>query len=303
MTHSARINALADPGTRLQNTRFSLTNLSALIDYSTVGVCSSYRRRSPLLESGRHDVLMQGQRTYTDDTCARQNQTPSVARPEAQVPQNLSVNSQGSLNVHPVSTRSSEREMPAPRSSSRGERQVHGQGGKQQQLRGKRRTCHHDFAEYEQYSESLSEGISAYLSDPRPCLVPLSELPVLTRQGVSCSLRHYTDRIQQQSTEPYGGTSTSCSQSQGNGTDLPPPYVERIEDDSVAMKVSPVPSDTERATVKENQNGVYKVTGSRTIVTLTHSSHSSHEHRQEPAATCLDAALDNGKISIWGLDP
>lgn len=86
--------------------------------------------------------------------------------------------------------------------------------------------------------------------------MPLSELPVLTKQGVGCSLRDYTDQIQHQPTEPNEATAVSRSQSRGNASDLPPPYVERIEDDSVAMKASPVPSERERATVKETQNGM-----------------------------------------------
>ncbi|KAJ9110581.1 hypothetical protein QFC20_002911 [Naganishia adeliensis] len=128
--------------------------------------------------------------------------------------------------------------MPAPRSSPKGERQIHGQGGKQQQVRPKRRTCQQDFSDYEQY-------------------MSLNELPVLTKQGVSCALRDYTDQIQHRPGEPYRGTASSCLQSQGNAADLPPPYVERIENDSVARKASPVPSDRERAAVKENQAGMY----------------------------------------------
>jgi hypothetical protein len=81
---------------------------------------------------------------------------------------------------------------------------------------------------------------------------PLNELPVLTKQGVGCSLRDYMEGRHHGRTEHHDAVASS-SPVQSTSADLPPPYVERIENDPVAIKASPASSDREGA-AKENQS-------------------------------------------------
>lgn len=137
--------------------------------------------------------------------------------------------------------------MPAPRSSSR---PIPGQGGRQSEQAPKCRTYYQDFSECGQYSEPSRTSYRCELLDFHVCAVPLHELPVLTKQGVGCSLRDFMEQANRTEREE---AEASCSQVQDSSVDLPPPYVERVENDPVAIKVWPVSSDRDQV-AKKNKN-------------------------------------------------
>lgn len=152
--------------------------------------------------------------------------------------------------------------MSSSRSTVQGKRQIHQQGGKQYMSRS-RRLHSEDFEEYEQYSKSQwidPPGGSKLVFIVKLHTVPLDELPVLTKQGIRCSLRDYTEGIRHERAGAQRPGLATLPQFHGNPTDVPPPpYVECVENDISARKdASPVPSirrNRDHGSAKKDQNG------------------------------------------------
>ena len=84
--------------------------------------------------------------------------------------------------------------------------------------------------------------------------MPLEDIPVLTKQGVSCSLAEYRHHLRQKGrqSEPLGKTFNSTGVSIPCLDALPPPYVERLEDDPFSKSNA---SQQERSEVDAVRSG------------------------------------------------